>query len=419
MRLPFSKKIHDWYTGANVKNRALDLGDDKLYEAMQDVGSVSNCGISVTEESAMKFSAVYSCVSLLAGLLASLPFKVITTENGYEESVESSRLLPLLNQQPSSTMTAFVFWETIGLNLFLSGNAYAIISRTKLGDPKALIWVPSQFVTPRFNSNKTRIIYTISADDKGASYDQDDILHFPCIGWNGLKGMSPITAATEGIGLGLAGEKYNSHFFTNAVTSDIAISYDKPMTPEAQSALEKYLSNRYSNVDNLRKPFIGTNGAKITNLGLSASDAQLIEGRDYQVEDICRFYGIPPWLVGAMKKTTSWGTGLSEQTLGFVKFTWRKHAKRVEQELDRKLVRHPKRRCKQNLDSLLRADIKTRYDSYKVALGGNQVPGFLSVNMVLKIEGLPPINDPRYDKPYMPIDGTTTEETTETGTDEE
>lgn len=409
MKIPFGKKISDWYTGAN--NQALDINDDKLYDIAGGIPSVSTSGMMVSNTSAMKFSAVYGCVSLLSGCLASLHCSVKTDENGYDEDVPDSRLNKILSKEPSPLMTAFTFWETIGYDFWTSGNAYAIISRTGVGDPKSLIWAPSQFVTPKFNQNKTRILYQVSADGRKATYDQDDILHFPCIGWDGLEGMSPIKAATEGIGLGLAGEKYNSHFFTNAVTSDIAITYEKPMSPEAQKELEKYLSERYMSVDNLRKPFIGTNGAKIEKLGMSASDAQLIEARDYQVEDICRFYGIPPFMVGAMKKNTSFGTGLSEQTLGFVKFTFRRYVKKIEQEVDRKLIRHPKRFFKFNLDSLLRADIKTRNDAYKVALGGNQIPGYMSKNEVRKIEGLPPDSDPRSDEIYTPVDTSIVAET--------
>jgi len=397
MRWPWSKK-------ALAENKAFDINDDRLYDIMTSGGSMSSSGMSVTEKTAMKFSAVYSCVSLLAGCLASLPCRVYTSEDGYDKEV-GTRLNYLLNSEPSSMMTAFVFWETVGINFLLSGNGYAIIQRTKVGDPSSLVWAPSQLVTPKLNQSKTRLLYDISVDGRKAVYDQDDILHFPCIGWDGLKGMSPIAAATEGIGLGLAGEKYNAHFFTNSITSDIAITYEKPFTPEGRKALEEYLAERYSNIDNLRKPFIGTNGAKVFNLGMSATDAQMIEARDYQVEDICRFYGVPPWMVGAMKKNTSFGTGLSEQTLGFVKFTFRKYVKRFEQEIDRKLIRVPGRFCKFNLDSLLRADIKTRNEAYKVSLGGNQMPGYMTQNEIRAIEGLAPDPDPKSNELYRPAEG--------------
>lgn len=396
MKWPWDKKV-----------KALDLNDDKLYDIMTNLSGNSASGVAVNEQTAMKFSAVYACVSLLSRTLASLPCRVFTDVNGFDELVTGSRLTPLLTREPHPVTTAFIFWEAIATNHLLGGNGYAIIARTKVGDPKSLIWAPSQLVTPKLNADKTRLLYTISANGKTATYDQDDILHFPAIGWDGLKGMSPISASNEAVGLGLAGEKYNAHFFTNAITSDIAISYEKSMSPEAQRELEKYLSERYSNTDNLRKPFIGTNGAKITNLGMSASDAQMIEARDYQVEDICRFYGVPPWMVGSTAKSTSFGTGLSEQMLGFVKLTLRPLVKRFEQEIDRKLVRHPQRFCKFNIDAILRADIKTRNEAYKVALGGNQIPGYMSQNDVRRKEGLPPDTDPKSDELYRPVETST------------
>lgn len=391
-----------WFTKKKPENTTYDLNDDKLFDIMSDVSAMSAAGIKVNEKNAMKFSAVYACVSLMAGVLAGLPKKIKTERNGYEEDVTGSRLLPLLNRQPNIMTTSFVFWETILLNFFLSGNGYAVIYRTKLGDPRAIYWIPSQNVSPKFNQQKTRILYHITLPEKTVVFDQDDVLHFPCIGWDGLRGMSPISAASEGIGLGLAGEKFNAHYFTNSITSDVSITYPKALSAEAKSELEKYLKERYSNIDNLRKPFIGMNGAEVKNLGMSASDAQMIEGRDYQVEDICRFYGVPPWMVGALKKTTSWGTGLGEQVMGFAKFTLTKHIIRFEQEIDKKLIRNPQRFCKFNLDALLRADIKTRNEAYKVALGGNQAPGYVTPNEIRKKEGYPPNEDEKSNKIYQP-----------------
>ena len=278
---PFKKKTE-------VKNEALDLNDERLWDKLNGLPVMSSSGVAVTKENAMKFSAVYGCVSLMAGTIASLPCKIYTDKNGYDEIVPGSRLHPILNRQASTMLTAFVFWETMCLNLFLSGNAYAVIVRTKLGDPKALLWIPSDSVTPKLNQTKTRLLYNIPLPTRTLTLDQDDVLHIPCIGWDGTKGMSPIAAATEGIGLGLAGEKYNAHFFTNAVTSDIAITYENRLTPEAVKELEEYIQERYSKIENLRKPFIGTEGANVVNLGMSASDAQMIEARDYQVEDIYR-----------------------------------------------------------------------------------------------------------------------------------
>lgn len=409
MRWPWTRKT-------KVENQALDLNDDKLYDIMTSLPGMSSAGVAVNEQTAMKFSAVYSCVSLLSRSLASMDCQVYTNKNGHNELVTGSRLVPILNRTPNQMMTGFVFWEAMALNHLLSGNGYAIIARTKVGDPRALIWVPSQLIEPRLNAQKTRLLYKVTADGKSAVYDQDDILHIPALGWDGVKGMSPISAATEGIGLGIAGEKYNAHFFTNAITSDIAISYDKPFTPEARKELEAYLVERYSNLDNLRKPFIGTNGAKVVNLGMSASDAQMIEARDYQVEDICRFYGVPPFMVGAMKKNTSFGAGLAEQMQGFVKLTLRPMVNRFEQEIDRKLIRDSQRLCKFNLDALLRADIKIRNEAYRVALGGNQVPGYMSQNDIRRLEGLPPDPDPKSDELYRPPVATT--EPTEGAEDE-
>ena len=138
-------------------------------------------------------------------------------------------------------------------------------------------------------------------------------------------------------------------------------------------------------------PIVADNGAKVTRLDFKADESQLMESRSFQVEDICRFYGVPPHMVGHTSKSTSWGTGIEEQTLGFVKFTLRDILKGLEQEIDRKLLRSAKFYSKFNLDALLRADSKGRADFYKAALGGTQNPGFMTVNEVRALENLAPL----------------------------
>lgn len=403
MKWPFIKKKPE------IKNEVetLDLNDDRLYDKLNDViGATSNSGPVITATTAMKFSAVYGCVSLLAGTIASLPFEIYDDSGDHPVKSFGHGVFSLINKTPCTMVTAFVFWETMGYCLFLTGNAYALIGRSKLGTPKSLNLLLPGSVTPKYNDSKTRLQYKISLIN-GASIvvDQDDVLHFPCIGWDGLQGMSPITAAREAIGLGLSGEEYNARYFTNGNTSDVVISYEKGMQQDTAEKLREYLQKRYGGLENAHLPLVLTEGGDAKSLTMTAEDAQLIESRDFQVEDICRFYGVPPHMVGANKKTTSWGTGMEEQTMGFVKFNLRRHLKRIEQEVNRKLIRSPRYYSKFNLDALLRADTKTRYEAYQKGIGGNQVPGWMTPNEARRMEGLPP--DPDGNKLYTPPKGGT------------
>ena len=207
------KEITDSYTGDISLDKAVEVITSEL-----GVGGYTGSGQVVNEKTAMQFSAVYACVSLLAGTIASLPFEVFKQIAPGETDIDKSNpVYPIINSTPNPVITAYVFWETVCSELFLNGNGYAVISRSQNGAPSAIYWLPQRSVTPFLNPDKTRIWYRVDLGQAlNQVFDQDDILHFPCIGWDGLRGMSPIACASESIGLGLAGENFNSKFFTNA-----------------------------------------------------------------------------------------------------------------------------------------------------------------------------------------------------------
>lgn len=398
-----SKQVTDSYNGEISIDEAVKLISREIGGV---VGSKSESGQLVTEQTAMRFSAVYACVSLLAGTIAGLSCEVFRRIGDDERELANDHpAFRLLHDEPNPAMSAYVFWETEGSDCYLSGNSYALIGRRPNGIPTGLYWLPSSAVTPFFNPDYTRILYRVSLNGRETRvYDQDDILHFPCIGWDGLKGLSPIGAARESIGLGLAGEQYNARYFANAITSDIAILFKKGMTPEALKEFRESMQERYGGSKNARVPLILKNEADIKSLRMNADDAQMMVSRSFQIEDVCRFYGVPPHLVGAIDKESSWGKGVEEQTLGFIKFTLRRRVKMKEQEINRKLIDDPQYYVKFNMDDLLRGDIKTRADFYKVALGGNQIPGFMTTNEARKLENMKPLEGDQYDRPYDPAE---------------
>jgi HK97 family phage portal protein len=406
---PFGRKKPDIkasYSGEISTEAAIKLISEELGRM---VGGRSGAGQLVNEQTAMQFSAVYACVSLLSGTIASLSCEVFKRVGEDERELAPDHpAFPLLHDEPNPTMSAYVFWETEGADCYLAGNAYAIIARKKSGRPVGLYWAPSSRVTPKLSPDYSRILYQITFDGRQTkTFDQDDILHFPCIGWDGLKGRSPIADARESIGLGLAGEQFNAKYFSNAITADVSISFDKPMKEDAMKQFRESLQKRYGNTEgssNMRLPLVLTDGAKVTSLRMNADDAQMMLSRHFQIEDICRFYGVPLHLVSSTEKSTSWGTGIEEQTIGFVKFVLRRRLKMMEQEVNRKLIDDPKYFCKFNMDDILRGDIKTRAEFYKVALGGNQVPGFMTPNEIRKLENRRPLEGEKYNKPYDPAE---------------
>jgi len=406
---PFNRKqkqIVNTYGSEVSLAKAVEL----IANEMGFVGVESLSGKVVTDQTAMNFSAVYACVSLLAGTIASLPFEVFKDLGDDESEIAKTHpVYKLINSAPNSTMSAYVFWENDMAEMFLNGNGFAAIKRVltgpKFGEPESIYWLPQKTVTPFFSPDHKRIWYRISLYNETIVLDQDDMLHFPCIGWDGLKGSSPITHARESIGLGLAGESFNANYFTNAISSNVHIGYPKSLSEPAEKRLKAYLMDRMNGGPAARAPLVTTDDAKVSNLQMNADDAQMMLSRVFQIEDICRFYGVPLHLVSSTDKSTSWGTGIEQQTIGFVMFTLRKRLKMIEQEVNRKLISDNKYFCKFNLDGLLRGDAAARGNYYSVMRGGNQLPGIMSVNEIRKTEGLRPLPDKKFNIPYEPIPG--------------
>lgn len=351
-------------------------------------------GVVVNETTAMRVSAVYRCVALLSGTIASLPCQVYrAAKGGKSEVAEDHPAYYLLHDEASALMTAHQFWRTFMFSGFMSGNGFGLIGRSALGAPKSISWVPPYRCAPELSADKTRIRYRIILPNgESALFDQDDVLHWTFIGWDGLKGFSPLDCARNAIGLSIAGQEFNERFFGQGSAADYAFEFPQKFDEQQAEIFYSLWERNHSGLSKQRMPIIADNGAKVARLDFKANESQLMESRSFQVEDICRFYGVPPHMVGHTSKTTSWGTGIEEQTLGFVKFTLRDILKGLEQEINRKLLRSAKFYSKFNLDALLRADSKGRADFYKAALGGTQNPGFMTVNEVRELENLAPID---------------------------
>lgn len=379
------RKLVAEYRDIITEERAIDMFGGTL-------GGLTASGAMVNERTAMRVSTVYRCVSLLAGTIASLPCEVFERKDAKRSELAFNHpVYRLLHNEPNPLMTANTFWKSFLWMACLRGNGYGFISRTGLGAPLGVHWVHSSVVNPRYSKDYTRLVYDIRLP-KGEmrTYDQDDVLHYPFIGWDGQEGRAPMECAREAIGLAAKAEEFNNRYFLHGNAADIKMEFPGKLDPDQlKQVLDTYINNQ-TGAGKMRLPLIGTGGVKIDRLDFTAEDSQLIEARAFQVEDICRFFGIPPHMVGHTSKTTSWGSGIEEQTLGFVKFTLRDILKGIEQEVDRKLLRDGRFYCKFNLDALLRADSKGRAEFYKAALGGTQAPAFMTQNEVRDLENLPP-----------------------------
>lgn len=366
------------------------------------MGAPVASGQVVTPETAMRFSAVFACVRLLGGAVAAAPVKVYRREGPDQRQLAHGHpLADVLRLRPNRFMTATTFWKTFVSHKVLQGNGYAHVIRARSGEavglyrlnPRnvAVYWAWKLGLDQRLGVERNRLFYQVTFEDRRARlYDQDDMLHVPNVGWDGKRGLSTIAAAGQGIGLGLAAEESSARFFSNGMLSKIALSYPAKLADDAKKDLREYFDAQHIGTANHHRPLLLTEGGEAKTLSMSAEDAQLIESRQFSVIDICRFFGVPPVMIGETEKTSSWGSGVEQMARWFTTFTLNDHLTAIEQELEAKLFRDSYF-AEFDESELTRGDTKTRGDFYRIARGSMQEPGFMTTNEIRAAEGLPPV----------------------------
>lgn len=395
----------------------LDWIYDKLASKPQNAATSTNladlltdypmtaAGMPVTAGTAMSLSAVFACVRLVSSAVASTPLHVYRGIPSQERMpVPSHALERVLCMRPNRHMTAATFWRYLMTSKILTGNAFAVILRDRNGqafglypaDPRNVsvyyAWELGLDHTQGVERNR-RFYFVTWPDGQYQLYDQDDILHIPNVGYDGRIGMSTVRAAAQSIGLGLAAEQASSSFYEHGMASQLAFTYPQKLADDVHEGLMRMMERRYSGPRNLFRPIILSQGGDVKTLTMSASDAQLIESRRFTVTDVCRFFGVPPVMIGESEKTTSFGSGVEQMARWFVTFTLRDHYTAIEQELAAKLFRSSPCFAEFDETELTRGDTKTRGDFYKIARGSMQEPGWMTINEIRAAEGLPPVPD--------------------------
>ncbi len=237
------------------------------------------------------------------------------------------------------------------------------------------------------------LLYTVCDDDGGIrAVHQDDMLHFAGFGFNGIRSMSVIQwAAFQSVGVALAADTFAGSFFANGAAPKHVIKTTGRMDEEQVELLRGEYKKKYAGANNAGTPMVLTQGLDIKEMSMTADDAQLLETRKWQVIDIARAFGVPPHLIGAQETTSSWGTGVEQTTLGFIKFALQPHINRIRQELNRKLFRRASPFAEHKMEALLSGDLKAEGEYMRQSVGGSQGPGWMTINEIRKIKNLPPI----------------------------
>ena len=353
---------------------------EKWEDLFEDLGHTNSTRL--TRDSAMRSSAVFACVQLLSGLISILPFPVYRWDGSAWRLHRDHSANELLNGEPNAILTAGMFKNMLMEDRLLEGDHYSRIERTRNGDVMA--FHPFQTHAVGTEKFRGRLLY-IATDDEGREWtlDQDDMLHIPSVGFNGIRSLTPIQYAARGpVSISLAGDEFSEQFFKNGAFSNLVLESEKKIGPDLAEVIRSEVQKRMSGLENAHKPLVLQEGLTAKDLKINAEDAQLLETRNFQIHDIARVYGVPPHMIGATDKQTSWGTGLEQQTLAFLTFTLQRHLKFIEDEINRKVVRGKKYKARFDVEEILRADSKARSDFFRQAIGGSMGPGWMTTNEI-------------------------------------
>lgn len=342
-------------------------------------GSGSKTGIAITEESAMRLSAVFAAVRVISETIASLPWSVKIDSEGNTKTAVAHPINKLIHA-PNGMMTDFNFREVCQAHLCLHGNAFIAIRRDESGQAIKLIPVHPDRV--RVKVYKDEKFYSI--DDGKETFDDSEMIHILGLSFDGVIGKSVIEAARESIGLGLAADQFGGSFFGNGANVSAVLTHPGKLSDEAYKRLMSSWQRRYSGLDNSHKTAILEEGMNVQKVSVSPSESQFIETRQFSVIDIARFFRIPLAYLGALENSST-RANIEEQGIQFQRNTILPWVKRWEAELNKKLfMENDDHYIRFNMDGLLRGDIASRYGSYATA----RQWGWLSVNDIRKFEGL-------------------------------
>ncbi len=351
----------------------------------------SSAGKNVNERSAMQMTAVYSCVRILAEAVAGLPLHLYRyKEDGGKERAIDNNLYHLLHDEPNKEMSSFIFRETLMTHLLLWGNAYAQIIRNGKGEVVALYpLMPNKMQVDRDENGELYYIYTRSSEEaktmEGATVylTPRDVLHIPGLGFDGLVGYSPIAMAKNAIGLAIATEEYGAKFFANGAAPSGVLEH--PGTIKDPSRLRENWNSTFGGSANSGKVAVLEEGMKYTPISISPEQAQFLETRKFQIDEIARIFRVPPHMVGDLEKSSF--SNIEQQSLEFVKYTLDPWVIRWEQSLSRSLLNEDEKRkyfFKFNLEGLLRGDYESRMSGYATA----RQNGWMSANDIRELENL-------------------------------
>lgn len=347
-------------------------------------GLATRAGRRVTPDTALTNSAVWNAVRILAGTLASLPLFIYRrTANGGKERAVDHPLHRLLHTAPNPQQTSYEWREMIGGHLELRGNAYTLIENNRRGEVTAL-WPlhPARMSVLVDRDDQLWYAYQPKSGERQV-FKEEEIIHNRGFSLDGIMGVSPIGLMREGIGVALAAEEHAASFYGNGTLPGGVLTHPKTLSTEAQMRLQESWEKRHSGVGKAWRPAILEEGMTWTTVGMSAKDAQFLESRKFQIEEMARVFDMPLHMLKAMDRSTF--NNIEHQDIAFMKHTMRRRLVALEQRMNVSLLLERERKeyfCEFLVDGVLRGDQKSRYEAYAI---GRQW-GWLSADDVREYE---------------------------------
>jgi len=339
-------------------------------------------GRRVSPAMAMKLTAVFGCVRVLSESVGMLPCFLYQSTDSGRVKAPKEKLYSLLYTAPNDYMTPQEFWEYLIASLCLRGNFYAYKVKA-LGEIVELLPLLPDNVQPKLDENWNPVYQVTFPDGSCDVLSQDEIWHVRTFTMDSLVGLSPISYARQTIGLGLATEEHGARLFSNGAVSSGVLQTDQALTDEAYKRLKENFQEQHQGLSNAHKPMILEMGLKWNQISMSAEDAQFLETRKFQLEEICRIFRVPLHMLQNTDRATF--SNIENLGMGFVNYSLVPYLTRIEQRINTGLVSKEKRGqfyAKFNVGALLRGDMKSRYESYATGINW----GILSPNECRDLE---------------------------------
>lgn len=373
--------------------KSWSLSDYPAYRQQMDAagfGSAQVAGQRVTVDTALQLSVVWACVRMIAETISTLPLFLYEKRDAMRQVATDHPLYALIHDQPNADMTAVEFWEAVVSQLLLRGNAFVLKSFGTRDRIVALTPLnPALMRVRRTDSGAIEFIYS---DPKGIkTYTERDIWHVKGFGTDGLLGLSPITAGLRSMGLAMATESAAASTFTDGMRPTGVVTLKEFLKPDQRAQYKDKLKDGSVGTPATGQVQLLEGGATYQDTsGLSPDDAQMLETRAFNVEDLCRWFNMPPSMIGHGTAVSNWGTGREQIMLGFLAFVLRPYLVRIEQGIKKSLLTPAERMryfAEYSVEGLLRADTAARAQFYSTMVQN----GLKTRNEIRALENDPPM----------------------------